>query len=505
MLCLFLLAFHFEFKPPTPMEEVEQLMAFGQYNNAYRRITAMIDKMKPKIDSSLYLLRAQCAFHEVMVKECIADCGTVINNKGSSMEDVRKALTFRANAQLLSGDFDAAQKDARSANDKTTLAKIQKAKKLPMIIESQFESGQIDSAKQSLQDFLRICPKATKYRLMRADIAWMEGDEVVFEEMTRGEPLNESKMLYRRGLVLLCADQANEAKPLLKEAFSMKKHPQDTQAALTAAEDVSKFMDKIERYLKANDSKNAWISINRTMTAAHSVCKNSTQLSQRVNVYYVRYLRMINETEKSLEILNEMIEQFPGNLDLRLERGELALEKNEYDDAMFDFNFVVSEDPRNVRAQKNLEKAVEMKQKATRVDHYAVLGVPQDAGLSEIKDAYRKKVREWHPDQFSDKTKKKKAESMMKQVNSAYEVLSDSKKRKIYDAGMDPDDPTAEQQFNMGGFGFDPFGFGEGQHIEFEGNPFGFGQEAQHIEFEGNPFEFLFGQGAGVTQFEFPF
>lgn len=63
-------------------------------------------------------------------------------------------------------------------------------------------------------------------------------------------------------------------------------------------------------------------------------------------------------------------------------------------------------------------------------DYYAVLGVPRTASEDELKKAFRKLAREYHPDVAKDK---KKAEEKFKEINEAYEVLSDSVKRTRYD------------------------------------------------------------------------
>ena len=90
---------------------------------------------------------------------------------------------------------------------------------------------------------------------------------------------------------------------------------------------------------------------------------------------------------------------------------------------------------------------------AGKPDYYDILGISREATADEIKKAYRKQALEWHPDKNKDN--KEAAEKRFKEINEAYQVVSDPQKRKTYDQ-------FGHAAFNRGGggTGANPFGTG---------------------------------------------
>jgi molecular chaperone DnaJ len=105
---------------------------------------------------------------------------------------------------------------------------------------------------------------------------------------------------------------------------------------------------------------------------------------------------------------------------------------------------------------------------STKRDYYEILGVPRNASQEEIKKAFRRLARKYHP----DINKSPEAQEKFKEINEAYQILSDPKKRKLYDqfghaafegAGAQErvnvqDFPSLDEilrDFFGGGFGFD--------------------------------------------------
>jgi molecular chaperone DnaJ len=86
-------------------------------------------------------------------------------------------------------------------------------------------------------------------------------------------------------------------------------------------------------------------------------------------------------------------------------------------------------------------------------DYYAILGVGRDASQEEIKKAFRRLARELHPDVNPDP----KTQERFKEINTAYEVLSDPQKKQMYDLGGDPMGPGGGAAGAGFGAGFGPF------------------------------------------------
>lgn len=124
------------------------------------------------------------------------------------------------------------------------------------------------------------------------------------------------------------------------------------------------------------------------------------------------------------------------------------------------------------------------------IDYYNVLGLKKDASADDIKKAYRKLARKFHPDLNPDD---KEAHQKFQQINEANEVLSDPEKRKKYDTygehwqHGEEYEKARQQQAQSGGFGGGFGGFGGGASYSYSGD------DSEFSDF----FESLFGNRGG--------
>jgi curved DNA-binding protein len=123
-------------------------------------------------------------------------------------------------------------------------------------------------------------------------------------------------------------------------------------------------------------------------------------------------------------------------------------------------------------------------------DYYETLGVSKTASPDEIKSAFRKLARKFHPDTAADK---KTAEEKFKEINEAYEVLGDPEKRKKYDE-LGPN-------WQQGGFSRPPGGAaGGGWQQGYPGGTGGFDAGGTEFHFGGTGFSDFFEQIFGARR-----
>jgi len=121
---------------------------------------------------------------------------------------------------------------------------------------------------------------------------------------------------------------------------------------------------------------------------------------------------------------------------------------------------------------------------AGKADYYDILGISKSASADDIKKAYRKQALEWHPDKHKDN--KEAAEKRFKEINEAYQILSDPQKRQAYDQ-----------------FGHSAFAPGGG--MPGAGGPFGRGQPFGSASGKWGPFTYTYSTTGGGPAAGFDF
>jgi DnaJ family protein C protein 7 len=173
-----------------------------------------------------------------------------------------------------------------------------------------------------------------------------------------------------------------------------------------------------------------------------------------------RYREALIDCEKSLEL-------DPSYTKAALRRAECRLQSEDYEGAVRDYDNLLKENPRDSDLRDRVQYARRELKRSKQKDYYKILGLSRDASEKEIKviicsymlaqfaqKAYRQLALKWHPDKnlASSEEDRLAAEVKFKQITEAYNVLTDPEKKRMFDSGVDPEDPTGGMG-DMGGMG----------------------------------------------------
>lgn len=135
-------------------------------------------------------------------------------------------------------------------------------------------------------------------------------------------------------------------------------------------------------------------------------------------------------------------------VEVSLAYANCLLESEKFEEALGIVNDALKHDHAEPNLREALRKINTAIQKAKEVDYYKVLSVPRNATKQQISRAYKKLAQKWHPDKHTDD--REEAERKMRDINTAFSVLNDDKKRAQFDSGIDPENPDKASQYGYG-------------------------------------------------------
>lgn len=191
------------------------------------------------------------------------------------------------------------------------------------------------------------------------------------------------------------------------------------------------------------------------------------------------YVEMGN-LKKGTQYCSEILANNPESLYGLIHKGQTQLEADDFEDAVRTLEHAKEHHQQDQKIHDLLNKAHTLLKRSKTKDYYKVLGLTRDADEREIKKAYRKFSKKFHPDKASAQgMTPEEAQKKMAAINEAYEVLSNPELKERFDRG---DDPNSNEQ----------------QGSPFQGSPFGGGGQQFMFRQGGNSFKFQ--QGGGGFQ-----
>jgi len=476
-------------------EEGNQLYKVKQYRDALSKYTEAID-LCPQ-HTAFYGNRSACYLMLGQPRQALEDARTATNLD----PEFSKGWNRIARCCVMLGDTVSARQaltklgnlGEENAAEQRNIEMIER-----MVSDSQqdYQAGNYRKSLWCLDKALEISTYSTSLKTSRAECLAFLGRYAEASE-TANSVLQIDNMnadaIYVRGLCLYYEDNVDRAfshftqvlrfapdhvraKEIYKKAKSLKAKKEEGNTAFKAGnlDEAYKLYSEALLIDPCNRSTNAKLHFNRATVAAK-----------------------LKKTGECLADCDKALELDPNYTKAALRRAKCYMETEQYEEAIRDYERILKSDKSNMEYRQLLQEAKLELKKSKRKDYYKILGVEKSANDDEIKKAYRKRAMVHHPDRHSSASEdeKKEHETKFKEVGEAYAILSDEKKRRMYDSGQDLEDG--------GGHGFhdvDPnsifqafFGGGMGGMGGMGGHNFQFGGAPGH------------GHGHGGQSFSFQF
>lgn len=441
-----------------PIEQVKQMVEEKQYHKGYDTASLYINKAGIlDADPKLFFFRGQCAYFLHKFEETINDMSRYITSGKITEEEKKRSYRARGMARMRLGDFDDAMNDAKLSGDKSLKKNINDCQTLLKQAKKQEENGKLSNAIETYEQVIKVAISGVEYLISACKCALKLGDRDKFTDLSHKAiqlAPKSSQVLEMRGRFFLCDAELDMAIRHFKLCRQYASGSSNCTIFLRAS---TTYNDKYTKALNAITQKNfneAKEFIEACENISTQRCPEGSSMYRKVSALKAKELMAEGKKSNALKYLADLLNKDPNCTDFLLERADIYLQDNELDNAMKDYQQARKIDDRNKRAIDGIEKVSQIQEKEKNVDFYEVLGLRRGASVSEVKDAYKKVARTWHPDRYSDPVKKKEAERKMKNINRAYDVLTDPDKKQLYDMGQDPE--GGMPQGHPGGF---PGGF----------------------------------------------
>ena len=395
----------------------------------------------------LYSNRATCFKCQGRYKESVADYQRAIQLSPRNTKNLKKL----SSVYILTGNF----------GEATLL--LQKCCNLEP--ENSSHYYELNKVKKMVEDFEKINELVKENR-------WEDVEEKSNTLLQSASSFIELQKIYIKALLELCKFQKvidyiknntstysksrdNDFQFLLAQTYYFKG---DYDLAKREINDLIRHGYNDEKYAKLkknietiNDAKNKANSLFKSQNYSRAIEEYDKLLDfDPENKNFMSIIltnkalcqKKLGNNMDALKDVDKAIEYNPNYSTAYIRRALIYEEFKMFDDAKADLSKAKELDPNNTKIDGYMNEANQKAESARNRDYYQILGINRNATAEEIKKAYRKMALKYHPDRNSESEESKKiAQRKFQDISDAYVVLSDPKKKGMFDQGIDPLNP----------------------------------------------------------------
>ncbi|KNG52729.1 DNAJ domain-containing protein [Stemphylium lycopersici] len=393
------------------------------------------------------------------------------------------ALVQRAKIRARKADWAAARADYEAAGKTDDMAQLEEAQGAAIMAQEAADKGDWDSCISNAGTAIVVAGGAYDIRKTRARCRFEKGEVVEgISDLQHLLQINTGDIEPHLQSSAMAFYSLGETDKGLKHIAQCLQSDPDSKACMKLRrreKNLEKDIKKVRKYFEKRQFATASkLLIDRgeadpgllkevkqdyaDYTSQGYIYANSPQglYQTLVEMTCEAYVEM-NNLKKGSPYCTESLTLNPNSLHGLLHKAHYQLDADDFEDAIRTLE-LAKEHHAHSQIDELLHKARTLLKRSKEKDYYKVLGVTRDADEREIKKAYRKLTKLYHPDKASaNNMTPEDAQKKMADVNEAYEVLSDPELKERFDRG---DDPNSNEQQHGNPFQGSPFG---GQQFMF--------------------------------------
>lgn len=258
-----------------------------------------------------------------------------------------------------------------------------------------------------------------------------------------------------RGQALAALGDLAQAEAHLKQALQFDPDHTESAKSLKRARSIKRGFEAVKGHVFKREFDDAAEQL--TELLANPLVASSKDMKARIYGERANCYQRGKRFPECLKDCAQAIYANPRHKEAFLTRSNALQALGRHEEAVVDLETVASKlDPEDKLVRQRLQRAQFELRKSKRPDYYGILGAKTVASMPEIKAAYKKRALEWHPDRWSTKGEEAKAEAerKFKMIGDALEMLSNPRKKQLWDEGYDEEqikEMMAREQFRGGG------------------------------------------------------